>query len=224
MIKNENFIVIQGFMINELKLKGNELLVYAIIYGFSQTDNQRFTGSLQYLSGWINSTKQGVIKNLKSLIEKGYITKDEKFINGVKFCEYHATKFNGVLNRVEWGIKQSLPNNIDNNIDNNKKEKKKSNFDLLIEDYTDNTDLKSTIYDFIKMRKTIKAAMTDNALKLMLKKLDGFTSNDEIKIKILEQSILNSWKGIFKLKEDNNGSSKQNTPASEDKWAKYDLD
>ena len=66
-ITNENYITIQGFMVNELNLKGNELLIYAIIYGFSQLDNQEFKGSLQYLADWTNSTKQGVIKNLKSL-------------------------------------------------------------------------------------------------------------------------------------------------------------
>lgn len=33
-IKNENFILIQGWMINNLKLAGNDLLVYAIIYFF----------------------------------------------------------------------------------------------------------------------------------------------------------------------------------------------
>lgn len=126
-VKNENFITIQGWMINELQLKGNELIIYALIYGFSQAENQVFNGSLQYLAEWTNSTKQGVIKNLKSLIEKGFVGKNEKFINGVKFCEYYATKFNGVLNKVEQGgkqslmggIKQSLPNNIvSNNINN----------------------------------------------------------------------------------------------------------
>lgn len=123
MIKNENYITIQGFMVNELHLKGNELLVYAIIFGFCQSKDQRFTGSLQYLAEWTNSTKQGVLKNLKSLLEKGYIVKEEKLLKGVKFCEYYTTEFNGVLNKVEQGIKQSLtegikqslPNNIDNN-------------------------------------------------------------------------------------------------------------
>lgn len=131
-VNDENYICIQGWMINKLNLKGNELLVYAIIYGFSQDEESRFTGSLQYLADWTNSSKQGVMKNLKSLADKGYIEKTDRMINGVKFCEYYATKFNGVLNKVEWGIKHSLiggikhslPNNIDidnknNNIDNN---------------------------------------------------------------------------------------------------------
>lgn len=34
-VKPENFYVVQGWMISELKLKGNELNVYAIIFGFS---------------------------------------------------------------------------------------------------------------------------------------------------------------------------------------------
>lgn len=107
-VKDENYISIQGWMVTKLGLKGNELLIYAIIYGFSQAEDQTFNGSLQYLADWTNSTKQGVLKNLKSLIEKGYLGKNENYINGVKFCEYYTTEFNGVLNKVEWGIKQSL--------------------------------------------------------------------------------------------------------------------
>ena len=118
MVKNENYIVIQGWMVNELKLKGSELMIYAIIYGFSQADEQIFKGSLQYLADWTNSTKQSVINNLKLLIDKGLIGKNEKFINGVKFCEYYSKNLNGVLKKFEWGIKKSLINNIDNNINN----------------------------------------------------------------------------------------------------------
>ena len=94
-VNPEQYIVLQGWMISELKLKGNELIVYACIYGFSQLDGQAFSGGLQYLADWTNSTKQSIIKCLKSLVEKGYIEKADKVINGVKFCEYYATKFNG---------------------------------------------------------------------------------------------------------------------------------
>lgn len=44
--------------------------------------------------------------------------------------------------------------------------------------------------------------MTDRAVKLMLQKLDTLASDDETKIAILNQSILNSWKGIFPIKEE----------------------
>ena len=138
-ISNENYINISGWMVTELGLKGNELLVYAIIYGFSQAEEQVFGGSLQYLADWTNSTKQGVIKNLKALVEKGLLGKNEKILNGVRFCEYYVTKFNRECNSVEQGIKQSLiggikqslPNilDIDNKEDNIKEkniEKKKT--------------------------------------------------------------------------------------------------
>ncbi len=119
-VRKDNYVVIQGWMLTDLQLKGNELLVYAIIYGFSQTDDgQRYTGSLQYLADWTNSTKQGVMKNLKSLIEKGLLEKAERTINGVKFCEYYATKFNGVLNSVAQGMQQSLPGGMQQSLPNN---------------------------------------------------------------------------------------------------------
>lgn len=84
--------------------------------------------------------------------------------------------------------------------DKNNKKKKKSEFDIFIEEYTENLKLKETIYEFIKMRKAIKAPMTSNALKLMLRKLDNISNNDDEKIEIINNSILNSWKGIFPLK------------------------
>ncbi len=125
-------------MINDLELKGNELLIYAIIYGFSQDGNQHFTGSLQYLADWTRSSKQGVAKALKSLVEKGYIKREDKYVNGVKFVEYWVTQLHGVCNSVAQGMQQScigyttelyggmqlsctnnINNNIENNIDNN---------------------------------------------------------------------------------------------------------
>jgi DNA-binding MarR family transcriptional regulator len=118
---SKNYTIIQGWMISDFGLKGNSLLIYAIIYGFSQAENCKFTGSLNYLATWTNSTKQGVIKSLKILQERGLINKEEFFSNGVKNVKYYTTKFNGGIKQsLMGGIKQSLPNNIEyNNIDNN---------------------------------------------------------------------------------------------------------
>ncbi len=126
MINNDNYIVIQGFMVNNLELKGNDLLVYAVIFGFSQLKNQRFTGSLQYLADWTNSSKQGVQKNLKSLLDKGLIAKEDRIINGVKFVEYYATELYRVYNSVAGGIQLSCTNNIDNNINIKEKEEREN--------------------------------------------------------------------------------------------------
>lgn len=127
MVKDNTYITIQSFMINDLQLKGNDLLVYAIIFGFSQDDESHFTGSLSFLADWTNSTKQGVLKSLKSLMDKGFIGKVEKMKNNVKFCEYYATPIRGGIQqsligystKFNGGVKQSSPNIITDNINNN---------------------------------------------------------------------------------------------------------
>ena len=48
-VREDNYFAVQGWMVTELKLKGNALMLYAIIYGFSQTTNTAFTGSVDYL-------------------------------------------------------------------------------------------------------------------------------------------------------------------------------
>ncbi|MBC8574469.1 helix-turn-helix domain-containing protein [Jingyaoa shaoxingensis] len=138
-VTREGFIAIQGWMVTDLQLKGNELLIYACIYGFSQAEDQTFSGSLQYLADWTNSTRRGVLKNLQSLIEKGYLVKKESTIKGVKVCEYRTVDSSlvvnkvhggmeqsspGVVNKVHGGGEQSSPNNIEDNIDENIDDKK----------------------------------------------------------------------------------------------------
>lgn len=168
-VNRENFIALQGWMITDLRLKGNELIIYACIYGFSQAENQVFNGSLQYLADWTNSTKQSVIKCLKSLTEKGYLVKTDKIINGVKFCEYYTTDLTTVLNKVEYpikqsltgGIKQSSPNNIVsyNLLDNIKK----------IIDYL-NAKL-GTKYSY-------KTKKTQDCIKARFNEIEGLTIED----------------------------------------------
>jgi len=95
-------------------------------------------------------------------------------------------------------------NSINKNSSINKKE---TSLDKLIKEYTDNVELIETLIDFIKMRKAIKSPVTDRALKGILNKLDQLASDDKNKIGILEQSIINSWKGVFPLKEQNKFST-----------------
>lgn len=75
-------------MITKLKLKGNELLVFALIHGFSQDGESRFKGSLRYLIEWTGLNKSTVIKLLKQLVDKQYINKFEYEKNKVRYCEY----------------------------------------------------------------------------------------------------------------------------------------
>ena len=60
--------------------------------------------------------------------------------------------------------------------------------------------LNAAILDFVAFRKSIKAPMTDHAVDLVIKKLDKMTTDNDEKIDILNQSIMNGWKGVFPLK------------------------
>ena len=88
-MKNKNYITILGWMVNELSLSGNDLICYAIIYGFSQDDNY-WEGSQSYLSEWLGISKRATVDILKRLISDGHIVKQEYEVNKVKFCKYKA--------------------------------------------------------------------------------------------------------------------------------------
>lgn len=75
-----------------------------------------------------------------------------------------------------------------------KKEKPKSY-------YPADEKLNNTIRDFIDYRKKMKAPMTDHAVNLLINKLDKMTFSNHEKVEIINQSILNGWKGIFPLKQ-----------------------
>lgn len=86
------YIVIKGWMIHRLNLKGNALMVYAFIYGFSQDGNNEYTGASTYISNLLQVTKRSVLSALNDLCGKRYIIKREYVINGVKYCAYRVNK------------------------------------------------------------------------------------------------------------------------------------
>lgn len=68
--------------------------------------------------------------------------------------------------------------------------------------YPNDELLNQTFNDFIAMRKKIKAPLTDRAIDLAMKKLEDLSGGDNDKaVEILNQSIMNSWKGLFPLKQ-----------------------
>ena len=70
------------------------------------------------------------------------------------------------------------------------------------------TALESAVDDFKSFRKKIKAPMTDRAVELLLINLDKLANDDDAKIAILNQSIVNGWKGVFQLKDAENGNGR----------------
>lgn len=92
MTMQDGFIVIQSFMRSELGLKGNELIVYALIYGFCQSEGHSFHGSRQYISDWTGCSLSTVSNVLAGLVECGLLVKSETVVNGVTFNSYVTTR------------------------------------------------------------------------------------------------------------------------------------
>lgn len=81
--------------------------------------------------------------------------------------------------------------NINNTINNNKENNKKK--------YYENEELNNIFTEFLELRKKIKAVNTERAINMLINKLSKY--DDNIKIKMIEQSIVNSWKDVYELKE-----------------------
>ena len=64
----------EQFMRTDLGLKGSELYVYAVIYGFTKSKGN-FSGSLKYLEEVTGFTAVQCCNTLKSLVKKGLIYK-----------------------------------------------------------------------------------------------------------------------------------------------------
>lgn len=88
-------------------------------------------------------------------------------------------------------------------LESEKKKEKRETYVSIIDSYTSNETLKSSLNDFIEMRKKMKG-FTTRAFKLALNKLDELSNNDEEKIKIVNKSVMNSWKSFYELKEETN--------------------
>lgn len=90
-IKDNNYYVTNGWMVNLLGLNGRELQVYAIIYGFTQDEETEFNGSLTYIMEWLGtSSKHTVLRALDGLIKKGLISKRQVETKGVTNNFYRA--------------------------------------------------------------------------------------------------------------------------------------
>ncbi|WP_099336461.1 helix-turn-helix domain-containing protein [Clostridium cadaveris] len=194
-------------------LKDKAKLLYGEITAL--TNDKGFCwASNSYFAELYKVTKETISRLIKNLVDAGYITielvYEGKEILGRKIYIESSIPIDKNINTpIDEKINtycQKNQNPIDekvkdNNTINNKKEKRKTEFDEVINSYTENQDLKNAIYEFIKYRKSVKATLTTLALKKNLNKLNNISSSDKEKIAILENSIMNGWKGIFPLNE-----------------------
>lgn len=222
-MNSENFVVIQGWMCNELELKGNDLLIYALIYGFSQDGKTEYSGGRNYIAKTFNISLPTVDKALKNLISRDLIIKICNEQNGVLFVSYKISL--PVVKKLYGGSKETLHNNIDNNINNKtiskdivqnfefgakkSKPKKESLYDKCMASivvFTDDEILRSMLAEalkqFLENSRESGTPFYTNHFKGKLNTLKKLSDDNYVQRKIVKQTLDNGWNGFYALKMD----------------------
>lgn len=207
--KKDKYTVIDNtvFFDRKLSYKAKGLLCQML----SLPDEWSF--SIEGLARLASDGKASVQSALIELKEAGYFYRLQKRSgNRISGIEY-------VVSEVKFADSQHLENqhlenqDIENPSQLNTKElsTNKSNTKNIYSGLPD--ELISTLKDFEDMRKRIKAPLSDRAKEMLLRKLDKLAGDDtQKKIEILEQSIFNSWKGVFEI--DNRRSDQKRSRVS----------
>lgn len=170
-----NYITIQGWMRDDLGLTGSALMVYAIIYGFSQDGESSYVGGLRYVQEWCGCSRNTAKKLLKFLVDAGLITREDVGINGKISQTYKVTRSKidgeGVKNwsgtRSNFGgVTRSKIDPININIENIKENINKNTkaFDFLAALKSIGVS-ESVARDWLAVRKTKRATNTETAFE-----------------------------------------------------------
>ena len=142
------------------------------------------------------SKKQGV--------EKQGIEKQE--------MEKQALENQSQLNKKELNTKELNTKESNTKKKVKSRSKKSESYDEILKSLN-NKDLEDAFKEFINMRNEMKKPLTPYALELAIKELFRLSKNQEEMVAIVNQSIQNSWLGLFPLRKSNTTSfeqSKQN--------------
>jgi hypothetical protein len=145
--------------------------------------------SNNYFAKLYGTSTTTVSRWIKSLKDRGHITTEIIYKEGTK----------EIANRYIQICGEGINKNDNTPINKNVKENNTSINNTFNNTYYINQDLNDLFIDFLQMRKKLKAVNSERAINSLLKTLSNY--DDDTKYKMIENSITNSWKGIFPLKE-----------------------
>lgn len=222
--KSKNYTVMTNYHLRDkrLSLKAKGLMSYML----SLPDEWDF--SIKGLSACLPEGKDAIVSGLKELETCGYLVR-EQVRNQGKFFKFDYT----LLEKPNAGNQNAGNQNAENSnagnppqINTNKANTKKVNtkeVNTKAVAVDCSPKLAQAMNDFADMRKQMKKPMTGRAKELLLKKLEKLSHGDEeIKIAILEQSIVNGWLGIYELKSDSGRDAPKRGGGIEDMQEMYE--
>lgn len=245
-VKDNNFIAIQGWMRTKLNLKGNELLIYALIYGFSQDGESRFKGTRKYIADWCGCSPNTVDRALSSLVNKGLLAKyphtDEL---GSRLVDYAAIQPTAETTPAHaaaqspataqdpaqdpWSdttnanVEQFQPLNAEPKPQPQpKKTRKAKSFDAIIDAYTNDPETKDLLGAWLQNRKAKRAPMTDRAIQGNINKLDQCAQASHMSVnEYLDEVICRGWGSFFVI--DNYRRTGYRKPQQQSQQPHWDL-
>lgn len=223
----KGYITIPKWMLS-IGLSSNELLVFAIIFSFSQDGESEYRGGYKWLSKFLGVSEKTVRNILATLGEKGFIAKRVENINGVCFNRYSVCpEFSTPCQNLPEGVVKITTNNNKGNIKN-------SITPSLSSEYINSSDNSSVIEErrqkctwiglllakfpavasdfravdaiggWIESRKkTNKRPPTDRAIELAVRKAIRFSEEtpQHSVADYFDNATLNGWQGIFQFKD-----------------------
>ena len=224
-LSNGNYIVVNKKIASELGL------CEAILLGELASEHKYWSNIEKLEDGFFYSTVENIKENttlsrkqqtraMNTLEEKGIVTAVLKGIPAKRYVRinedsilpYLLDKFvpNGLTSSSQTDELVSPKRTINNNNNNNNKqeskkesikERKHSGYDEILATIADD-NLRDTYLEYIKMRKMIKAPMTDRALQMLINKVEQLEpGNTERQKLLLDTAILNNWKSVYPLKD-----------------------
>lgn len=244
-VKDNNFIAIQGWMRTKLNLKGNELLIYALIYGFSQDGESRFKGSRKYIADWCGCSLNTVDRSLSSLVDKGLLAKyphiDDNGSRLVDYVAIHPTSAATPAPATTQSTAQDPWGNTTNATTEQlqtstyepqpllaepepkpqpKKTRKAKSFDDIIDAYTSDPQTKELLGEWLQNRKAKRSAMTDSAIQSNINVLDRLAQESRMNVNdYLAEVIRRGWGSFFAINNyQRTGTQQQQKPQQQNPW------
>lgn len=88
--KKSQYVVIQRWMIDNLKLKPAKAMALAVIYGFSQDGESWYRGGSLYIADWLGVTQRSVKDFLAELVSMGVVEMRKEMEGGVERNVYRT--------------------------------------------------------------------------------------------------------------------------------------
>lgn len=171
--------------------------------------------------GFVIALESGVVV-IRHWKQNNYIQNDRRKDTIYQSQLAALTVNNGIYEVDTQCIQTVYRMDTQDSIDKNSKDKERRVKDNTkaskpLETYFPNNEfLNQAFIDYVEMRKQIKKPMTERAIELAIKKLVELSTlpssdsmDNDLAIQVLNQSVMNSWQGLFPLKEQKSGSTPQ---------------